>query len=58
MCRGRQLNRQIPGIALRVHKEILKKRGLIETARVLEPLPVIDEFTRREVDALLEQVIV
>jgi hypothetical protein len=36
----------------------LKKRGLIETARVLEPLPVIDEFTRREVDALLEQVIV
>jgi len=53
-----QLNRQIPGIALRVHKEILKKRGLIETARVLEPLPVIDEFTRREIDVLLEQVIV
>lgn len=53
-----QLNQQIPGIALRVHKEILKKRGLIETARVLEPLPVIDEFTRREIDALLEHVIV
>jgi len=53
-----QLSRQIPGIALRVHKEILKKRGLIETANVLEPLPMLDEFTRQEIDALLETVIV
>lgn len=49
---------QMPGIAIRLHKEILKKRGLIETALVREPMAMPDETMQREIDALLERVIV
>jgi 4-hydroxy-tetrahydrodipicolinate synthase len=49
---------QAPGFAIGFHKQILKKRGLIESARVREPAAKPDKHTQRDIDELLERVIV
>src|SRR5258706_13084388 len=36
------------GLFYYVHKEILRQRGVIQTARVRGPAPPIDDMTRRE----------
>ena len=41
------------GIGLAIRKEIIKRRGLIDTAYVRPPSPVIDDATRAELDDLL-----
>jgi 4-hydroxy-tetrahydrodipicolinate synthase len=41
------------GIFYHVHKELLRKRGVIRTAVVRSPAPLVDELTQRE----LEQII-
>jgi 4-hydroxy-tetrahydrodipicolinate synthase len=49
---------QAPALAIGFHKQILKKRGLIESARVREPAASPDDHTQRDIDELLERVIV
>ncbi|NQW20206.1 MAG: dihydrodipicolinate synthase family protein [Chloroflexi bacterium] len=49
---------QAPELAIGFHKQILKRRGLIESARVREPAASPDKHTQRDIDALLERVIV
>ena len=49
---------QAPELAIGFHKQILKKRGLIESAAVREPAAKPDKHTQRDIDALLERVIV
>ena len=49
---------QAPELAIGFHKQILKKRGLIESARVRGPAASPDEHTQRDIDQLLERVIV
>ena len=49
---------QAPELAIGFHKQILKKRGLIESATVREPAAKPDKHTQRDIDALLERVIV
>jgi 4-hydroxy-tetrahydrodipicolinate synthase len=49
---------QAPVLAIGFHKQILKKRGLIESARVREPAASPDKHTQRDIDELLERVIV
>ena len=49
---------QAPELAIGFHKQILKERGLIESARVKEPAAKPDQHTQREIDAILERVIV
>ena len=47
-----------PELAIGFHKQILKKRGLIESAHVREPAAHPDSHTQKDIDALLERVIV
>jgi dihydrodipicolinate synthase/N-acetylneuraminate lyase len=49
---------QAPELAIGFHKQILQKRGLIESARVRGPAASPDKHTQRDIDALLERVIV
>jgi 2-keto-3-deoxy-L-arabinonate dehydratase len=49
---------QAPALAIGFHKQILKKRGLIESVRVREPAARPDNHTQRDIDELLERVIV
>jgi 4-hydroxy-tetrahydrodipicolinate synthase len=42
------------GIFYYVHKEILRRRGIIQTAKVRSPAPPVDELTRRELDQIIE----
>jgi dihydrodipicolinate synthase/N-acetylneuraminate lyase len=49
---------QSPALAIGFHKQILKKRGLIESARVREPAAIPDKHTQRDIDELLERVVV
>jgi 4-hydroxy-tetrahydrodipicolinate synthase len=44
------------GIFYHVHKEILRRRGVIRTARVRSPAPPVDELTRRELQQLIDQL--
>lgn len=47
-----------PELAIGFHKQILKKRGLIESSSVREPAAHPDSRTQKDIDALLERVIV
>lgn len=49
---------QAPELAIGFHKQILKKRGLIESVAVREPSAKPDKHTQRDIDVLLERVIV
>jgi 4-hydroxy-tetrahydrodipicolinate synthase len=49
---------QAPELAIGFHKQILKKRGLIESATVREPAAKPDKHTQRDIDAILERIIV
>lgn len=49
---------QSPAIAVEFHKQILVKRGLIESSSVRQPAAKIDAHTQRDIDELLERVIV
>ena len=49
---------QAPELAIGFHKQILKKRGLIDSAVVREPAAKPDVHTQRDIDELLERVIV
>ncbi len=49
---------QAPELAIGFHKQILKNRGLIESAAVREPTAKPDKHTQRDIDELLERVIV
>lgn len=42
------------GIGLAIRKEIIKRRGLIDTANVRPPSPAIDDATRAELDDLMD----
>jgi dihydrodipicolinate synthase/N-acetylneuraminate lyase len=42
------------GLFYEVHKEILRHRGIIRTAKVRSPAPTMDELTRRELQQLLD----
>lgn len=42
------------GLFYQVHKEILRHRGVIRTAKVRSPAPAMDELTGRELQQLLE----
>jgi len=44
------------GIFYHVHKELLRHRGVIRTATVRRPAPVVDELTKRELRELLERI--
>ena len=47
---------QAAGIFYHVHKELLRRRGVIRTASVRSPAPAIDPQTQRELDELIEQL--
>jgi dihydrodipicolinate synthase/N-acetylneuraminate lyase len=49
---------QAPELAIGIHKEILKKRGLIDSTHVRAPSILPDQHTKREIEAILERVIV
>tara|TARA_B100000676_G_scaffold310882_1_gene378850 strand:- start:870 stop:1763 length:894 start_codon:yes stop_codon:yes gene_type:complete len=49
---------QSPTIAIEFHKQILKKRGLIPSSNVRQPAALIDTHTQRDIDELLEKLIV
>jgi 4-hydroxy-tetrahydrodipicolinate synthase len=44
------------GIFYHVHKEILRRRGVIRTAKVRSPAPPVDELTRRELEQLIAEL--
>jgi 4-hydroxy-tetrahydrodipicolinate synthase len=44
------------GLFYQVHKEILRQRGVIRTAKVRSPAPVIDEATRRELQHVINEL--
>ena len=48
-----RLTGQGTGIYYHVHKEILRRRGVIRTAKVRSPAPAVDELTLRELQALI-----
>ncbi|MFN8490870.1 MAG: dihydrodipicolinate synthase family protein [Caldilineaceae bacterium] len=47
---------QSPGIFYHVHKELLRHRGVIRTAKVRSPAPPVDALTQRELNELLEEL--
>mgnify|MGYP001163560297 FL=1 len=49
---------QSPAIAVEFHKQILVKRDLIASSSVRQPAAQIDSHTQRDIDKLLERVIV
>jgi dihydrodipicolinate synthase/N-acetylneuraminate lyase len=44
------------GMFYHVHKEILRQRGVIETANVRSPVPPFDEQTRRELQQVVDRL--
>jgi 4-hydroxy-tetrahydrodipicolinate synthase len=44
------------GLFYHVHKEILRQRGIIRTAKVRGPAPVMDEMTRSDLQRVLNQL--
>jgi 4-hydroxy-tetrahydrodipicolinate synthase len=44
------------GIFYYVHKELLRQRGIIATNKVRSPAPPVEEMTKRELQALIEQL--
>jgi 4-hydroxy-tetrahydrodipicolinate synthase len=44
------------GIFYHVHKELLRRRGIIATAKVRSPAPSIDELTQRELQDLIREL--
>jgi 4-hydroxy-tetrahydrodipicolinate synthase len=44
------------GIFYTVHKELLRRRGAIRTAKVRNPAPPLDDLTRRELDQLIHDL--
>ncbi len=44
------------GIFYYVHKELLRRRGVIRTATVRAPAPPVDELTRRELEQLIAEL--
>ena len=44
------------GIFYHVHKEILRQRGVIRTAKVRSPAPPVDPLTQRELQDVLKQL--
>jgi 4-hydroxy-tetrahydrodipicolinate synthase len=44
------------GAFYHVHKEILRRRGAIETAKVSDPSVPLDEATQQELDELIERL--
>ena len=44
------------GVYYAVHKEILRRRGVIRTAKVRGPAPAVDDAIRRELDGLIERL--
>ena len=47
---------QSRGIYYAVHKELLRRRGVIRTATVREPAPALDDTTWSELDQLLAEL--
>jgi 4-hydroxy-tetrahydrodipicolinate synthase len=44
------------GLFYQVHKEILRQRGIIRTAKVRSPAPAMDEQTSRELQAIIDEL--
>jgi 4-hydroxy-tetrahydrodipicolinate synthase len=44
------------GIFYYVHKELLRRRGVIRTAKVRSPAPPVDELTRRELQQAIDEL--
>ncbi|MCC6453856.1 MAG: dihydrodipicolinate synthase family protein [Caldilineaceae bacterium] len=44
------------GIFYHVHKELLRRRGIIATAKVRSPAPAIDDLTQRELQDLIGEL--
>jgi dihydrodipicolinate synthase/N-acetylneuraminate lyase len=44
------------GIFYTVHKELLRRRGVIHTAKVRSPAPPVESLTLRELDQLIDQL--
>jgi 4-hydroxy-tetrahydrodipicolinate synthase len=44
------------GIFYHVHKEILRQRGVIQTAKVRSPAPSVDELTCRELQHVIDEL--
>jgi dihydrodipicolinate synthase/N-acetylneuraminate lyase len=44
------------GIFYAVHKELLRRRGVIRTAKVRSPAPPVEALTLRELDQLIDQL--
>jgi dihydrodipicolinate synthase/N-acetylneuraminate lyase len=50
------LSGSAPSAFFHVHKEILRRRGVISTSVVRGPIAPLDDLTRRELDELIEQL--
>jgi dihydrodipicolinate synthase/N-acetylneuraminate lyase len=44
------------GLFYQVHKEILRQRGVIRTAKVRSPAPAMDELTRQDLQRVIEEL--
>jgi dihydrodipicolinate synthase/N-acetylneuraminate lyase len=44
------------GIFYHVHKELLRRRGIIRTAKVRSPAPPVDELTERELQQAIDEL--
>lgn len=44
------------GLFYHVHKEILRQRGVIRTAKVRDPAPAMDDLTRQELQRVIEEL--
>ena len=51
-----RLTNQVPGAFYAVHKEILRRRGVIRTATVRGPILPLDETTQDELRALIDEL--
>jgi 4-hydroxy-tetrahydrodipicolinate synthase len=47
---------QAPGAFYSVHKEVLRRRGVIRMARVRGPVAPLDEFTERELQDVIDEL--
>lgn len=44
------------GLFYHVHKELLRRRGVIRTAKVRSPAPTLDELTLRELEQVIDEI--
>ena len=51
-----RLAEQGAGIYYYVHKEILRQRGVVRSARVRSPAPPVDDLTRRELQRVIDEL--